>query len=172
VARLALELFDATVELHHLDESCREYLEAAALLANVGLFISHSRHHLHSYYVIRNSERLLGFTDGEIEIIALIARYHRKSAPKPSHSEFAALAPGNQAVVRTLAALLRVAIGLDRRHDARVASLSAHDRPPRLVIEVTPEPDTDIALELYAANERKQLLEDVFDRRVDIVARP
>jgi exopolyphosphatase/guanosine-5'-triphosphate,3'-diphosphate pyrophosphatase len=172
VARLALELFDATIELHHLDESCREYLEAAALLANVGLFISHSRHHLHSYYVIRNSERLLGFTDGEIEIIALIARYHRKSAPKPSHTEFAALAPGSQAVVRTLAALLRVAIGLDRRHEARVASLTAQDRPPRLIIEVTPEPGTDIALELYAANERKQLLEDVFERRIDIVARP
>jgi exopolyphosphatase/guanosine-5'-triphosphate,3'-diphosphate pyrophosphatase len=172
VARLALELFDATVAHHHLDESCREYLEASALLANVGLFISHSRHHLHSYYVIRNSERLLGFTDGEIEMIALIARYHRKSAPKPSHAEFAALAPEEQAVVRTLAALLRVAIGLDRRHDARVAALSAHDRGPRVVIEVTPEPDTDIALELYAANERKQLLEDVFDRRIDIVARP
>ena len=84
VARLALELFDATAQLHGLDDGCREYLEAAALLANVGLFISHSQHHLHSYYVIRNSERLTGFTDTEIEIIAQIARYHRKSAPKPS----------------------------------------------------------------------------------------
>jgi exopolyphosphatase/guanosine-5'-triphosphate,3'-diphosphate pyrophosphatase len=170
VARLALELFDATVELHRLDETCREYLEAAALLANVGLFISHSRHHLHSYYVIRNSERLLGFTDNEIEMIALIARYHRKSAPKPSHREFAGLSPDNQAVVRTLAALLRVAIGLDRRHEARVVSLTAQDAPPRLVIAVAPEPGTDIALELYAANERKQLLEEVFERRIDIVA--
>jgi exopolyphosphatase/guanosine-5'-triphosphate,3'-diphosphate pyrophosphatase len=172
VARLALELFDATVELHRLDESCREYLEAAALLANVGLFISHSRHHLHSYYVIRNSERLLGLTDNEIEMIALIARYHRKSAPKPSHREFAGLSAENQAIVRTLAALLRVAIGLDRRHEARVVSLSAQDAPPRLIIAVAPEPGTDIALELYAANERKQLLEDVFDRRIDIVVRP
>ena len=75
-------------------------------------------------------------------------------------------------MVRTLAALLRVAIGLDRRHEARVASLTAQDLPPRLVIEVTPEPGIDIALELYAANERKQLLEDVFERRIDIVARP
>jgi exopolyphosphatase/guanosine-5'-triphosphate,3'-diphosphate pyrophosphatase len=170
VARLALELFDATVDLHRLDETCREYLEAAALLANVGLFISHSRHHLHSYYVIRNSERLLGFTDNEIEMIALIARYHRKSAPKPSHREFAGLTPDNQAVVRTLAALLRVAIGLDRRHEARVASLSAQDRPPRLVIEVVPDAGVDITLELYAANERKQLLEEVFDRRIELVA--
>ena len=94
-------------------------------------------------------------------MIALIARYHRKSAPKPSHREFAGLTPENQAVVRVLAALLRVAIGLDRRHEARVASLSAQDLPPRLVIEVVPEPGVDIGLELYAANERKQLLEEV-----------
>jgi exopolyphosphatase / guanosine-5'-triphosphate,3'-diphosphate pyrophosphatase len=169
VARLALSLFDATVELHRLDETCREYLEAGALLANVGLVISHSRHHHHSYYVIRNSERLLGFTDSEIEMIALIARYHRKSAPKPTHREFAAMAPDRQAVVRALAGLLRIAIGLDRRHEARVRSVAVHDRPPRLVIEVTAEPGVDIGLELYAANERKQLLEEVFARRIEIV---
>ena len=82
VARLALALFDATAPVHGLDEAAREYLEAAALLANVGLFISHTKHHLHTYYVIRNSEHLTGFTDREIEIIAQVARYHRKSAPE------------------------------------------------------------------------------------------
>ncbi len=90
VARLAVELFDATADLHGLDNLCRGLLEAAALLANVGLVISHSKHHLHSYYVIRNSE-LVGFTDPEIELIALVARYHRKSAPKPTHPEFVQL---------------------------------------------------------------------------------
>ena len=74
VARLALRLFDETIEAHGLDPSCREYLEAGALLANVGLSVSHSQHHLHSYYLIRHSDRLVGLTDGEIEIIALVAR--------------------------------------------------------------------------------------------------
>ncbi len=108
VARLALALFDATQFVHHLDEAAREYLEAAALLANVGLFISHTKHHLHTYYVIRNSEQLTGFTDREIEIIAQVARYHRKSPPKPEHEEFARLWPDDQRLVRSLAALLRV----------------------------------------------------------------
>ncbi len=90
VARLAVELFDGLVPLHDLDGTAREYLEAGALLANVGLVVAHSKHHLHAYYVIRNSE-LAGLTDLEIEIIAQIARYHRKSEPKPSHAEFAAL---------------------------------------------------------------------------------
>ena len=75
------------------------------MLANVGLFIAHSKHHLHSYYVIRNAEHLAGFTDHEIELIALVARYHRKSAPKPSHEEvFTRLSRQDQRAVRTLAA--------------------------------------------------------------------
>ena len=102
-----------------------------ALLANVGLFISHSQHHLHSYYVIRNTERLTGLTDDEIEIIAQIARYHRKSAPKPRHAEFARLRPSDQRVVRALAGILRVAIGLDRSHARRVAATRCRRRRRR-----------------------------------------
>src|SRR6478609_3058618 len=97
-----------------LDDSDRELLEAAALLANSGLFISHSRHHKHSYYVIRNTEHLMGFTDREIELIALTARYHRKSVPsEDKHPEFAVLTDEDRLLVRRLAALLRVAIGMD-----------------------------------------------------------
>ena len=82
----------------------------------MGLFVSHDGHHKHSYYVIRNSEHLTGFTDAEIELIAQVARYHRKSAPKPKHEAFAALDEDDQTIVRTLAGILRVAIGLDRAH--------------------------------------------------------
>ncbi len=170
VARLALRLFDETSLLHGLDEGCREYLEAGALLANVGLFISHSKHHLHSYYVIRNSDRLVGFTDTEIEMIALIARYHRKSAPKATHAEFAALGPEDQAVVRTLAGLLRVAIALDRSHEARVADVRAVRRGEELVIEVVPADGADVALELYAAGERRGLLEETLGYEVRLTA--
>ena len=94
----------------------------------MGLFISHSQHHLHSYYVIRNTEVLTGLTDDEIEIIALLARYHRKSSPKARHPEFARLSPDDQRLVRALAGILRVAIGLDRSHDRRVAATRAPRR--------------------------------------------
>ena len=124
VARLALELFDATADRHGLGDDSREVLEAAALLANVGLFVSHAGHHKHSYYVIRNSELLTGFTDREIELIAQVARYHRKSAPRRKHPEFAALDREDQRRVRVLAGLLRVAVGLDRNHAARVTSVA------------------------------------------------
>ena len=103
--------------LHDLDGTAREYLEAGALLANVGLVVAHSKHHLHAYYVIRNSE-LAGLTDLEIEIIAQIARYHRKSEPKPSHAEFAALDADDQAARADA-----------RRHPAR--GHRARPQPPR-----------------------------------------
>ncbi len=170
VARLALALFDATSKLHGLGDDARELLEAAALLANVGLFVSHSKHHKHTYYVIRNSDHLSGFNDHEIEMIALVARYHRKSAPSPKHPEFAALRATDQQTVRTLAGLLRVAIGLDRTHGARVQGLRTHLRRRTLVIEVEAADGCDVSLELYTANERRDLLEAVLDRRVSVMA--
>ena len=171
VAALALQLFDATEPQHGLPTEAREYLEAGALLANVGLVISHSKHHLHSYYVIRNSE-LTGLTDAEIEIIAQIARYHRKSAPKASHAEFGRLSPEDQKLVKTLAGILRVAIGLDRSHDGRVRSVMAQLRNDRLVVEAVAKRGKEISLELYTANERSHLLEEVLATRVGIVAAP
>ncbi len=167
VARLALEMFDGLAGVHDLGPAERDYLEAGALLANVGLVVAHSKHHHHSYYVIRNSE-LTGLTDHEIELIAQIARYHRKSVPKSSHEPFAALSDGDQDLVRTLAGVLRVAIGLDRCHERRVAGLRVEVRDDRVTIEVRPD-GADIALEIYAANERKALLEQVLGRRVELM---
>jgi len=170
VAHLALQLFDGTAGLHGLGDEARELLEASALLANVGLFVSHSKHHKHTYYVIRNSDHLSGFNDHEIEKIALVARYHRKSAPSAKHPEFSALRPDDQDEVRILAGILRVAIGLDRTHGARVTDVTCHLRRRTLVIEAEAAPGADISLELYTANERRELLESVLDRRVSVVA--
>jgi exopolyphosphatase/guanosine-5'-triphosphate,3'-diphosphate pyrophosphatase len=165
-AELALLLFDATQQWHGLTDTERELLEASALLANVGLFVSHAKHHKHSYYVIRNSEQLAGFTDHEIEIIAQVARYHRKSEPRSKHPEFAALSESDQATVRTLAGILRVAISLDRTHSGIVRSLTCEETKRRIVIEVECEPDADPSLELYTAAERRGLLEQVLDRPI------
>jgi exopolyphosphatase / guanosine-5'-triphosphate,3'-diphosphate pyrophosphatase len=173
VARLVLEMFDGACVVHGLGDDSREILEAGALLANVGLFVSHAGHHKHSYYVIRNSELLSGFTDREIELIAQVARYHRKSMPREKHPEFAALGPEDRHRVGVLAGLLRIAVGLDRNHAGRVSSLSCRtDGDGALVVEIEPAPGADVSLELYAANERTDLLSDVLGRPVKVVARP
>lgn len=166
VAELATTLFDELRESLKLHESSRRYLEFAALLANVGVVVSHAKHHLHSYYLIRNSE-LMGLTDREVEIIAQVARYHRKGLPKSEHAEFASLPAADQRIVRGLAALLRVAIGLDRTYDARVKSVSIKLTDDELhIMAKSRGKKNDVSLNLYAANERKSLLADVVRRKV------
>jgi exopolyphosphatase / guanosine-5'-triphosphate,3'-diphosphate pyrophosphatase len=169
VARLALQVFDGTCVDHGLGDDSREVLEAAALLCNVGLFVSHSGHHKHSYYVIRNSEQMTGFTDREIELIAQVARYHRKSAPKESHPEFAALGADDKRRVRVLAGILRIAVGLDRDHGGRVEKVRCSTDGEHLVIAVVPRPEADVSLELHAANQRTDLLERALDVEIEIV---
>ncbi|MFQ5425996.1 MAG: HD domain-containing protein [Gaiellales bacterium] len=169
-ARLAVELWGETRPLHGLDEWTVEILEAAALLHNVGLFVSHSAHHRHSYYVIRNSEHLSGFTDREIELIALVARYHRKSAPRAKHPEFAVLPPRDAETVRTLAGLLRIAIGLDRTYDGVVRGVKAAVDDGRLLIAADVRPGADASLELYTARDRRSLLENALGVSVQIMA--
>ena len=94
------------------------------MLHESGLIVSQSSHHKHSAYLIRHAG-LRGFGPQDIELIAQIARYHRKSLPRPSHPEYVALSPADRALVARLAGILRVADGLDRSHTglARVVGL-------------------------------------------------
>jgi exopolyphosphatase/guanosine-5'-triphosphate,3'-diphosphate pyrophosphatase len=169
VAHLALQLWDGTAHLHGLGAEQRSLLEAGALLANVGLTISHAKHHKHSYYLIRHSDRLVGFTDDEIEVVAQIARYHRKSAPKDSHPEWLLLDAEQQRTVLVAASVLRVAIGLDRSHHQAVRSIAVADDGRRVVVALErSSPEADLVLERYAADDRKALLEQVVGRTVVI----
>jgi exopolyphosphatase/guanosine-5'-triphosphate,3'-diphosphate pyrophosphatase len=168
VARLALELFDGTRERHGLGDDAREILEAGALLCNVGMFLSHAQHHKHSYYVIRGTDRLAGFNDDELERIALVARYHRKSEPRARHPEFAALDDVHQREVSVLAGILRVAIGLDRNHAGRVREVTVHGDGDHLVVEAAAVPGEDIGLEVYAASTRTGLLDASLDVTTEV----
>lgn len=166
VARLALQLHDQLGAELGLDAADRELLEAAALLANVGLFVSHSAHHKHSYYVIRNTEHLMGFTDAEVEVIAQVARYHRKSAPSAAkHPEYAQLDERDQHRVAAMAALLRVAIALDRNHGGAVEEVEAVGDGDRVLV-VRGRNGSDLALECYTARERSALLSSLLGGEV------
>lgn len=145
-------------------------LESAAVLHNIGMFIAHSAHHKHSYYVIRNSDTLLGFTRLEIEVIALTARYHRKAAPTMKHAEFAALPLVWQRRVSLFSAILRLCVGLERGADQAVNNLTVrtNDGGVEIVLEPVNEltGPRDIALEIWAADARKQELEEILGRAV------
>lgn len=163
---LALELFDATAEAHGLGEAERGVLEAAGVLHNVGRFIAHAAHHKHSYYLIRHSEQLVGFTEQELELIALVARYHRKSEPKPRHPEFAALAANDKEAVRVLAGLLRIGIGLDRTYQRVVDAVTATITAERVDVELQLRAGVDADLEVFTAEERAGLLATSLEREI------
>ena len=165
VTRLALELFDQTRTLHSLGGAEREYLEAASLLHDIGYHISHAQHHLHAHYLIAHSE-LLGFTEREKNLIGNVARYHRKSHPKEKHEHFERLNVSDRAIVRTLAAILRIADGLDRRHKSIFHSLRCRDDGKKMRIELLQTQPGDHSLELWGADRRKELFETVFNRSV------
>lgn len=167
VTHHALKIFDDLAGFHDCDEDAKEYLEAAALLHEIGLCISHSSHHKHSYYIIKNSEAMLGFNYSEIEVIAQIARYHRKSLPKSKHLEFQQLSPNNQLLVKKLAGILRIADGLDRSHQKNVKSVSCEVQKNQITFYLEPNKDADLHIDIWCAEQKKNLFEEVFNVKVE-----
>jgi exopolyphosphatase/guanosine-5'-triphosphate,3'-diphosphate pyrophosphatase len=153
VTRLALSIHDQIVRaLPDLPKSVsgaagRDVLHAAAILHDVGYFINYHRHHKHSYHLILHSE-LPGFHQRELELIANVARYHRRGHPKRSHPGFERLSAEERLIVRHLAAILRVADGLDRAHAGNVTSVDVRLDRPRLTawfdVHAAREPEVDL----------------------------
>lgn len=167
VAQFAMDLFDQTRgSLHSWGNLEKELLWAAAILHNCGHFVSHSSHHKHSYYLIRNGE-LLGYTETELEVIANIARYHRKSAPKKKHDNYRNLPTRyHRQMITHLSALLRLAVALDRRGIGAVSSIHCHFDADahRLNMQVkAARPSDDCASELWNLNYKKDYFEQVFE---------
>jgi exopolyphosphatase/guanosine-5'-triphosphate,3'-diphosphate pyrophosphatase len=168
VARLAGQLFDQTTALHKLGEREREWLEYAALLHDIGYLINPRQHHKHTYYLITNSD-LDGLTAEEIEMIANIARYHRRALPELKHEPYKSLSLKNRRSVQKLSALLRIADGLDRSQFAVVQKLKVKlGNPVGILLYTT----GDSELEMWAARSRADLFARAFRRPVNFSAHP
>lgn len=172
VARFSLSIFDQLQgKLHEWGDYEREILGAAGMLHNSGLFISHSSHHKHSYYLIRNAE-LLGFSETEIELIANIARYHRKSKPKKKHENYNNLTKNQRHIVSETSAILRLAVALDRRQIGGVQGVECdydeENRELTLVLIPTFDKD-DCALEIWNLAYKKDVFEEEFDVTVTAI---
>ncbi|MGK7926009.1 MAG: Ppx/GppA phosphatase family protein [Spirulina sp.] len=170
-ADFALSLFDQLQgKLHFWTEIERGLLWAAAMLHNSGLYISHAAHHKHSYYLIRNGE-LLGYTETELEIIANIARYHRKSKPKKKHDNYQNLTDKrDRQIVNQLSAILRLAIALDRRQIGAVAQVQCQyysDRQRLALCLIPAFTKDDCELELWNLDYKKEVFEEEFGVEVE-----
>jgi exopolyphosphatase/guanosine-5'-triphosphate,3'-diphosphate pyrophosphatase len=163
VAGLGLSIFDALALPFGLKKPERKLLEAAAILHDCGYFISYGSHHKHSYHLIRHAE-LFGFTPRERELIAQIARYHRKSLPKRKHDEFQSLKEKDQVTVARLGGILRLADGLDRRRNGVIQDVSCLFGGTSVTLHLTAT--EDISVEIFGANAKKDLFEKAFGSTV------
>lgn len=165
VADLAIALFDALRSEHRLTERHRVLLEAAALLHEIGGYVSSRSHHKHSMYLIMNSD-LFGLTHEDLTLVAVTARYHRRAIPKPTHEEYMVLSRDDRIAVAKMAALLRLADALDRHHAQRVRDVTIEREEDRLII-IVPGVE-DLTVERLAVKEKGDLFEQVFGRTVEL----
>ncbi len=171
VAKLALSLFEQSYgHLHQWDRSIANLLWSAAILHNSGHFVSHDAHHKHSYYLVRYGE-LLGYAEGEIDTIANIARYHRKSPPKRKHQNLQNLSKQQRTIVSQLSAILRLAVALDRRRIAAIESVDLEfnlaNRECQLTFIPVDRAD-ECTLEYWSLDYKKSIFEAEFNLKLAI----
>jgi len=167
VAAMALQLFDEFKEELKLQESDRELLEYASLMHDIGYYISYRKHHKHALYLIRHSD-LRGFTEDEINIMANVARYHRRSTPKKRHFLYKKLEKPLRKKVKGLSAILRVADGLDRSHYQNVEKLEIDNKPEKINFYITTMGDPE--LEIWGAERKSELFQKVTGKKLEIYA--
>jgi len=159
VADLGRALFEFCREDHGLDDRHELILYLAALLHEVGGFISQTSIHKHSMYVIQNSD-LFGMSANDVMLVSLVARYHRRASPKPSHAGFSTLSRDGRVAVAKLAAILRIAIALDASRTQRVRDIQCRRDRSRIIITV-PQVD-DLSVEQLALRRGRTLFEEVY----------
>lgn len=162
-AELALRLFDVLKADHGLGPRQRLLLQVAALTHEIGGFINASAHHKHSYYIISNTE-LFGLTRAETQIVAHVARYHRRSPPKLSHWDYMALPREQRVVINKLAAILRIADALARGVVRRAEQVDFHHEGDELLITI--RGGDDFLLQRRSIASKSDMFEDVYGMKV------
>jgi len=168
VAALAVTLFEDLAGLHGLPLSARRVLEAAAVVHDVGNAVSFHKHHKHTFYLVANAD-MPGFADRERELVATVARYHRRSTPDRGRADLAHLSTAELTSLRKLAALLRVANALDASHQQPVRELRAEQRDGAVALRLRLRAPAD--LELWDADREGQFFRAVFRKRLELVVR-
>ena len=163
VAELTKKLFAELRSEHQLDRRHEVILSLAALLHEIGLYVSYQSHHKHAMYLIRNSE-LFGLGKKSVLLTALVARYYRRASPQPSHEGYASLDRDDRVTVAKLAAILRVAVALDESRSQRIKEVHCRRDGSRLIIEV-PDVD-DLSIETLALRQSGSLFEEIFGLQV------
>jgi exopolyphosphatase/guanosine-5'-triphosphate,3'-diphosphate pyrophosphatase len=164
IRELSLQLFDQLQPVHHLPAEARVLLESAALLHDVGHTISNKGHHKHGEYLALNGD-ISGLQGRERNLVAATVRYHnRKAEPSSNHPAYGALNNSDQRLARRLAAILRIAEGLDHSHRQRVGAIHAKFQRGAVGLQISARGDA--TEDVRDANRSGELFEHEFHVRL------
>ncbi len=168
VATLALELFDSAkqIGLHNMSEKEKDLLKHAAALHDVGDFLSFNDHHLHSHYIISNAG-LPGFDREETQIMANIARFHRKKLPSKKVLKPEVMDEKSKEAVVVLSTFLRFAEKLDRSHCGLVKK-AEFIRVSKDHVLLRFYSDSNCSLEEWSIIQNRQAFYDAFEKQLDV----
>ncbi len=133
----ALQLFDSLQKVHELPPDYRLWIQAAAMMSDVGKFMNHQGHHRHTQYIIANSE-IFGFSPEQRLIVAAIARYLGKSRPDPLDRPLRGLPLEEHDRIARAVVLLRLAAALNQDRASAVVGLKTSVFPKRVVLDIRP----------------------------------
>lgn len=165
VTHLALMMFDSTKPLHSLGDPERVLLESAGLLHDIGWKGGRKNHHIRGARLIIADETL-PFDIGERIVIAICAFAHRGRNNPEDHPLFALMSPSLQSVTLRLAALLRLADGLDYLHQGNVQEIHSILEADVITCDVISA--GDVTVEKEHARTKADLFIRVFDRELVI----
>ena len=160
----AVQLFDALQKVHELPHEYRLWLQAAAMMQEVGKFMNHQGHHRHTQYIIANSE-IFGFSPEQRMIVGAISRYLGKSRPDTEDRLLRALPLEEHVRVRSAVVLLRLAVALNQDRASAVVGLKTLVYPKRVVLEILPGRG-GAELEGWAVKKEAGYFREVFRREL------
>src|SRR5579883_185177 len=162
VRQHAEQLFRDLESVHKLPAEYLTWLEAAAMLRDIGKFMNYQGYHRHAQYIIANSE-MFGFTPVQRVITSAIARYLGKSRPEPTGRTMRQVPPEEHEHVRRAVVLLRLAVAFNQDRASDILRVKVRVYPKQVLLEISPG-RTGAALELWSLRKEAAYFKEVFRR--------
>jgi exopolyphosphatase/guanosine-5'-triphosphate,3'-diphosphate pyrophosphatase len=161
-----VQLFDELLRVHELPTEYRLWMQAAAMMQDVGKYMNHQGHHRHTQYIIANSE-IFGFSPEQRAIVSAIARYLGKSWPDAMDRVMRAVPAEEHINVLRAVTLLRMALALNQDRASAAIRLKTHVYPKRVVLELIPGRGSS-ELEAWSLRKEAAYFREVFRRDLSV----
>jgi exopolyphosphatase/guanosine-5'-triphosphate,3'-diphosphate pyrophosphatase len=159
-----VQLFTQLQRVHELPPEYSLWLQAAAMMQEVGKFMNHQGHHRHTQYIIAHSE-IFGFSPVQRTIVAAISRYLGKTRPEAMDRTMRSVPVEEHAHVQRAAVLLRMAQALNQDRATAAVRVRTTVYPKRVILELLPVRG-GAELEAWSLKKEAAYFREVFRREL------